>query len=148
MFSPNSSIFFQILIEVTFWLSNIEKYTLDLKQLSWAKVRKNCKWWRRIGFRKNFDEEELVFETILSVKSILRQFFIQFQFSCVILTDQTFMSFIFHTSSKYLSIPSVGKPASCHWQNFGRSSQSLAVGSCPIMSPRNIAQSMGWVWKT
>ena len=41
-------------------------------------------------------EEELVFEKIQSVESILSQFFIQSQFSCVILTNQIFMNFIFH----------------------------------------------------
>jgi hypothetical protein len=37
-------------------------------------------------------QKELVFDKIL----ILGQFFIQFQFSCVNLTDQIFMSFLFH----------------------------------------------------
>ena len=47
-------------------------------------------------------EEELVFEKILSVESILSQIFIQFQFSCVNLNDQIFMSFMFHIASKDL----------------------------------------------
>ena len=47
-------------------------------------------------------EEELVFEKILSVESILSQFFIQFQFSCVILTDKIFIIFLFHIVSKEL----------------------------------------------
>ena len=41
-------------------------------------------------------EEELVFEKVLIVESILSQFFIQFWFSCVILTNQIFMSFLFN----------------------------------------------------
>ena len=52
-FSPNSSILFQISIEVTFWLFNLENYALGLEQLFWAQVRKNSKSWRRIGFWKN-----------------------------------------------------------------------------------------------
>ena len=39
-FSPNSSIFFRISIEVTFWLFNMEKYTLSLEQLFLSQVRK------------------------------------------------------------------------------------------------------------
>ena len=42
--------------------------------------------------------EELVFKTILSVESILSQFFIQFEFSCVFLTDQISMCFLFHST--------------------------------------------------
>ena len=49
-------------------------------------------------------EEELVFEKIFSVESILCQFFIQFWFSCVILTDQIFMSFLFQIESRYLDM--------------------------------------------
>ena len=41
-------------------------------------------------------EEELVGKNILSVESIINQFFIQFEFSWVNLTDQIFMSFLFH----------------------------------------------------
>ena len=43
IFSPNSSIFFQISIKVTFWLFNLENYALGLKQLSCSQVRKLSK---------------------------------------------------------------------------------------------------------
>ena len=51
--TPEKSIFFRILIEVTFWLFNLEEFALGLEQISWAQVIKNFKSWRRIGFRKN-----------------------------------------------------------------------------------------------
>ena len=57
----------------------------------------DLKWEKNLGH-----EEELVFKKILSVESILSHFFIQFQFSCVILTEQIFMSFLFHIESKDL----------------------------------------------
>ena len=73
IFSTKYTIFFQISIKVTFWLINIEKYALSLKQLSSAQPG-------------NFlnHEEEFVFEKILSVESILGQFFIKFQFHVLI----------------------------------------------------------------
>ena len=43
-------------------------------------------------------EEELVLKKNPSVESILSQFLIHFQFSCVNLTNQIFMSFLFHTN--------------------------------------------------
>ena len=55
-------------------------------------------------------EEELVFEKIPSVESILSQFFIYFQFSFVILADQIFMSFMFHTTSRDIKHDSVRNP--------------------------------------
>lgn len=42
--------------------------------------------------------EELVFEKFLSVESILSQIFAHVQFSCVFLTDQIFMSILFHSA--------------------------------------------------
>ena len=99
IFSPNSSIFFRILIEVTFLFFNIEKYALGLEQRSWAQVRKFLS-----------HEDELVFEKILSVESILSHFFIQFWFSCVNLTDQIFMSFLFHTKSRDLKHDTIRNP--------------------------------------
>lgn len=44
--------------------------------------------------------EELVFENFLSVEFILSQFFTEFEFSCVFLTDQIFMIFLFHLASE------------------------------------------------
>ena len=62
-------------------------------------------------------EEELVFEKFRSVESILSQFFIQFHFSCVILTNQIFMSFLFHIEYKYLRHDPIGNlRLASHWQ--------------------------------
>ena len=53
---------------------------------------------------KNFlsHEEELVFEKIIIVESILSQFFIKFQFHVTNLDDQNFMSFLFYIAIGYL----------------------------------------------
>ena len=39
-FSQNSSIFFQISINVIFWLFKLEKYALELKYMFWVQMRK------------------------------------------------------------------------------------------------------------
>ena len=55
------------------------------------------KWEKHISH-----EEELVFEKTLSVESILSQFFIQFQLSCIILIAQIFISYVYHKEVKDL----------------------------------------------
>ena len=119
-FSPNSSIFFWTLIKVTFWLSNLEKSALRLKHIFWSQVRKILS-----------HKEELVFVKILSVESILSQFFIQFHFSCVNLTYQIFMSSYFTQNFKTLDMIQLGiwdlhplsRLTSYHCRGSGNSSQ-------------------------
>ena len=77
-FSPKSSIFFQISIEVTFWLVNLEKSPLGLEQLSWAQVGNFSRSWRRIKCQ---------IYTYPIFRSVL--------VSCVNLADQIFMSSYF-----------------------------------------------------